>query len=86
VLRLTHFGEIADPVAHLRRLRARLRAWADLVRGGATAEEFAAAAEAELQREADGTADLYRQLPGFELSYAGLRRYLDKRSEREGRI
>jgi glyoxylase-like metal-dependent hydrolase (beta-lactamase superfamily II) len=85
VLRLTHFGEIADPAAHLRRLRARLRAWVDLVRGGATAEEFAAAAEAELQREADGTADLYRQLPGFQLSYAGLRRYLDKRNEREGR-
>jgi glyoxylase-like metal-dependent hydrolase (beta-lactamase superfamily II) len=84
VLRLTHFGEIADPRDHLGRLRARLREWADRVRAGATAEEFAAVAEAELQREAGGTADLYRQLPGFELSYAGLRRYLDKQRERGG--
>jgi glyoxylase-like metal-dependent hydrolase (beta-lactamase superfamily II) len=85
VLRLTHFGEVADPGAHLRRLRARLEEWAERVRAGATSEEFAAAAEAELQQEAEGTAELYRQLPGFELSYAGLRRYFEKRSELEER-
>jgi glyoxylase-like metal-dependent hydrolase (beta-lactamase superfamily II) len=79
VLRLTHFGEVADPAAHLGRVRERLREWAGRVSSGATAAEFAGAAEAELQREADGTADLYRQLPSFELSYAGLARYLERR-------
>ena len=85
VLRLTHFGEVADPPAHLARTRERLREWAERVRNGATVEEFAAAAETELQAEADGTAELYRQLPSFELSYAGIRRYLDKQAKREER-
>jgi glyoxylase-like metal-dependent hydrolase (beta-lactamase superfamily II) len=84
-LRLAHFGEPADPGEHLARTRERLREWAERVRRGDTLEEFVAEAEAELQREAGETAELYRQLPGFDLSYAGLRRYFDKRSEREGR-
>jgi glyoxylase-like metal-dependent hydrolase (beta-lactamase superfamily II) len=83
-LRLPHFGEVADAPAHLARTRERLGAWADRIRRGATAEEFVAAAELELEDEAGETAGLYRQLPSFELSYAGLERYLDKQTTREG--
>jgi glyoxylase-like metal-dependent hydrolase (beta-lactamase superfamily II) len=83
VLRLTHFGEVADPLVHLARTRERLRVWGTRVRNGATAEEFAAAAEAELTEEAGDAAELYTQLPSFELSYAGLRRYLDKHPDWE---
>jgi len=83
VLRLTHFGGVDDPCAHLARLRERLHAWFGRVSDGQSVAEFVANAEAELQREAGETAQLYRQLPGFELSYAGLRRYLDERSEQE---
>jgi glyoxylase-like metal-dependent hydrolase (beta-lactamase superfamily II) len=85
LLRLPHFGEIDDPAEHLARARERLREWAERVRRGDTVEEFVAAAEEELRAEAGGTAELYRQLPGFDLSYAGLERYFEKRSDREGR-
>jgi glyoxylase-like metal-dependent hydrolase (beta-lactamase superfamily II) len=78
VLRLPHFGEIADPPAHLASMRERLRTWAERVRSGQTEAEFVAAAEEELRREAGETLELYRQLPGFDLSYAGLKRYLNR--------
>jgi glyoxylase-like metal-dependent hydrolase (beta-lactamase superfamily II) len=84
VLRLPHFGEVDDPAAHVARTRVRLGEWADRIRRGATVAEFVAAAEAELQREGSETVAQYRQLPGFDLSYAGIKRYLDTRSDQGG--
>ena len=84
VLRLPHFGEVADPPAHVARMRERLRAWSEQVRGGQSEEEFVAAADAQLAIEAPPvTIDLYRRLafPTFAMSYAGLKRYWDKRDE-----
>ena len=77
-LRLPHFGEVADALGHLRRMRARLEEWASWVEAGLSEEEFVARAEGELQAEAGPTVDQYRQLPGFDLTYAGIRRYFDK--------
>ena len=59
-------------------MRARLEEWAGWVESGLSEDEFVARAEAELQAEAGPTVDLYRQLPGFDLTYAGIRRYFDK--------
>jgi glyoxylase-like metal-dependent hydrolase (beta-lactamase superfamily II) len=79
---LPHFGVIDDPQAHLAELRVRLRSWSELVRRGAGEDEFVAAAEAELRKEADAeTAAAFRQAAPFWQSYAGLRRYWDKRGQ-----
>jgi glyoxylase-like metal-dependent hydrolase (beta-lactamase superfamily II) len=82
VVRLPHFGE-HDAAEVVALARAQLRSWAERVRSGCTVEEFVAAAEAELQAQAPRAADLYRLLPGFDLTYAGIKRYFDKRAERE---
>jgi glyoxylase-like metal-dependent hydrolase (beta-lactamase superfamily II) len=81
---LAHFGEQPDPSAHLALMRERLGVWAARVRDGWTVEAFTAAAEEELQREDPETIACYRHQPGFELSYAGLRRYWDKKTDRQG--
>jgi glyoxylase-like metal-dependent hydrolase (beta-lactamase superfamily II) len=77
---LPHFGVVADPQQHLPTMRERLREWAERVRAGATEKEFVAAAEAELAAvvEPDAAAP-YTEAGPFWQSYAGLRRYWDKR-------
>jgi glyoxylase-like metal-dependent hydrolase (beta-lactamase superfamily II) len=84
IVRLPHFGEFDSAGEIVARARVRLHEWAERVRSGCTEQQFLAAAEAELASEAGDAAELYRQLPGFDLSYAGLRRYFDKRTQREG--
>jgi glyoxylase-like metal-dependent hydrolase (beta-lactamase superfamily II) len=74
-LALIHFGVAEDPRDHLAGLRERLRAWTALVGEGATEEAFAQAALAELGDEAPA----YEQAMPLWQSYAGLRRYWDKR-------
>jgi glyoxylase-like metal-dependent hydrolase (beta-lactamase superfamily II) len=82
---LPHFGVVEEPATHLLRLRARLEAWAERVRDGATEEEFVAAAEEELAVAADvGVADAYRQAAPFWQSHAGLKRYWEKRRQAAG--
>ena len=76
-LALIHFGVAEDPAEHLAELRRRLHAWTDRVGEGASEEEFEAAALAEL----GGDAPQYEQAMPFWHSYAGLRRYWDKRRE-----
>jgi glyoxylase-like metal-dependent hydrolase (beta-lactamase superfamily II) len=76
-LALIHFGVAGDPAEHLAELRRRLRAWTDRVGEGASEEEFEAAALAELGDDAPP----YEQAMPFWQSYAGLRRYWDKRRE-----
>ena len=76
-LALIHFGVADDPKRHLDELRGRLRAWTALVGDGASEEEFEAATRADLGDDAL----LYEQaIPAWQ-SYAGLRRYWDKRRE-----
>src|SRR3954447_16331602 len=75
-LALIHFGVFEDAERHLEELRRRLRDWAERVRMGATEEQFAAEAAADL---ADDRA-AYEQAMPFWQSYAGLRRYWEKRA------
>ena len=73
-----HFGVVTDPAPHLAELRRRLREWAAIVERGASEEEFTAEARGEASEE---------ELPAYEAamplwqSYAGLKRYWDKRRE-----
>jgi glyoxylase-like metal-dependent hydrolase (beta-lactamase superfamily II) len=75
-LALIHFGVANDVDRHLAELRARLADWASRVRDGATEEEFEAAAAQDLGRDRAA----YEQAMPFWQSYAGLRRYWDKRA------
>jgi len=81
LLLLPHFGIADDPERHLADMRSALRTWAERAREGSE-EEFVRAAEEELLAEADPeTAAVFQQAGPFWQSYAGLRRYWDKRSE-----
>jgi glyoxylase-like metal-dependent hydrolase (beta-lactamase superfamily II) len=80
---LPHFGVVEDVAEHLERLRAALRVWAERARTGSE-QEFVRAAESDLREEGDpATATLFQQAGPFAQSYAGLRRYWDKRAETE---
>jgi glyoxylase-like metal-dependent hydrolase (beta-lactamase superfamily II) len=74
-LALIHFGAADDVRPHLEQLRLRLREWAERVREGATEEEFEASAAADLGPERAP----YEQAMPFWQSYAGLKRYWEKR-------
>ena len=75
-LALIHFGVFEDVGRHLDELRRRLREWAERVRDGASEEQFAAEAEADLAADRDA----YEQAMPFWQSYAGLVRYWEKRA------
>jgi glyoxylase-like metal-dependent hydrolase (beta-lactamase superfamily II) len=74
-LALIHFGVAGDPREHLAELRGRLQSWTELVGDGAGEEDFGTAAIAELGDDAPP----YVQAMPLWQSYAGLRRYWDKR-------
>ena len=74
-LALIHFGVADDPMEHLAALRMRLRSWTALVGDGTTEEEFEATALAEL---GDDAPPYVQAIPPWQ-SYAGLRRYWEKR-------
>jgi glyoxylase-like metal-dependent hydrolase (beta-lactamase superfamily II) len=77
-----HFGVIENVRHHLTEMRSRLWVWAERVRAGAGEEEFVRAAEEELQAASDPqSAAAYQQAAPLWQSYAGLRRYWDKRLE-----
>jgi glyoxylase-like metal-dependent hydrolase (beta-lactamase superfamily II) len=76
-LALIHFGVTDDPPEHLAELRRQLRSWTERVGEGASEEEFEASVLAELGDDAAP----YEQAMPFWQSYAGLRRYWDKRRE-----
>jgi glyoxylase-like metal-dependent hydrolase (beta-lactamase superfamily II) len=71
-LALVHFGVFEDVTRHADDLRRRLHYWAELVAGGATEEEFAAAVRRD---EPDPAYE--RAMPLWQ-SYAGLKRWADK--------
>jgi glyoxylase-like metal-dependent hydrolase (beta-lactamase superfamily II) len=78
-LALIHFGVVDGPRPHLAQLRARLHEWTALVRNGAGEEEFLAHAAAERNRKSRDPEILELAMPAWQ-SYAGIRRYLDKRA------
>ena len=75
-LALIHFGVAEDTERHLQELRERLADWSQRVRDGASEEEFERLAAGDLgpDREAYGQA-----MPPWQ-SYAGLKRYWEKRA------
>jgi len=75
-LALIHFGVFEDVERHLGELRERLRAWAERVRDGASEEEFERLAVADLAADRDA---YVQAIPPWQ-SYAGLRRYWEKRA------
>jgi glyoxylase-like metal-dependent hydrolase (beta-lactamase superfamily II) len=77
-LALIHFGVVAEPAPHLAELRRRLHEWAAIVERGASEKEFVAQAGRDVD-EAERPA--YEAAVPLWQSYAGLKRYWDKRRE-----
>jgi glyoxylase-like metal-dependent hydrolase (beta-lactamase superfamily II) len=77
-LALIHFGVVSEPAPHLAELRRRLHEWATLVERGADEDEFVGSARRELDED-ERTA--YEAAMPLWQSYAGLKRYWDKRRE-----
>jgi glyoxylase-like metal-dependent hydrolase (beta-lactamase superfamily II) len=80
-LALPHFGVVDDPAAHLARMRESLDRWAEWVGEGMEQDEFVGAAFAELEAAEGPNADVYELAAPLWQSYAGLRRYWDKRAD-----
>jgi glyoxylase-like metal-dependent hydrolase (beta-lactamase superfamily II) len=76
-LALIHFGVFADVGRTLDELERRLDEWVELVARGVSEAEFVEGVLAELAPDAAGE---YAQAMPLEQSYAGLRRYVDKRA------
>jgi glyoxylase-like metal-dependent hydrolase (beta-lactamase superfamily II) len=75
-LALIHFGVAEDPQRHLGELRERLGDWSERVRDGASEEQFEELAAADLGADWEA----YQQAMPFWQSYAGLKRYWEKRA------
>jgi glyoxylase-like metal-dependent hydrolase (beta-lactamase superfamily II) len=75
-LALIHFGVAEDPQRHLGELRRRLGDWSERVRDGASEEQFDELAAADLGADREA----YQQAMPFWQSYAGLKRYWEKRA------
>jgi glyoxylase-like metal-dependent hydrolase (beta-lactamase superfamily II) len=76
-LALIHFGVADDVERHLAELRVRLREWANRVRDGASEQEFEQRAAGDLGDDREP----YEEAMPFWQSYAGLKRYWDKKDE-----
>jgi glyoxylase-like metal-dependent hydrolase (beta-lactamase superfamily II) len=80
-LALIHFGVAEDASRHLAQFRLTLLDWAESVEGGASEEEFVEHALAELA-DSHEDAEAYGQAMPFWQSYAGLRRWAEKKAAR----
>jgi glyoxylase-like metal-dependent hydrolase (beta-lactamase superfamily II) len=78
-LALVHFGVAEDPGPHLAELRQRLADWSRRVEEGVTEEEFNESVRNDVI-EAGGDVETYERAMPFWQSYAGLKRYWEKRS------
>ena len=76
-LALIHFGIVDDPVPHLKELRARLHAWTNWVRQGASEEQFLERAVAE-RASISRHADIGEKAMPLWQCFAGIRRYVEK--------
>jgi glyoxylase-like metal-dependent hydrolase (beta-lactamase superfamily II) len=75
----THFGRYEDVAAHLAQLRERLAEWERLAEAG-DEDAFVRALGERMQIDGDpGVAGAYQQAMPADQSYAGMRRYLEKR-------
>ncbi len=80
-LALIHFGVFDDVARHLAELRRRLRDWEAIVAGGASEDEFVRETSSQISAvEDEETAAHYGAAMPLWQSYAGLRRYVDKRA------
>jgi glyoxylase-like metal-dependent hydrolase (beta-lactamase superfamily II) len=77
-LALIHFGVADDPVAHLAELRQRLAVWTARVGEGVTEEEFSESVRSDVTANG-GDVETYERAMPFWQSYAGLKRYWEKR-------
>jgi glyoxylase-like metal-dependent hydrolase (beta-lactamase superfamily II) len=77
-LALVHFGVADDPERHVRELRERLVQWVDRMAHDPTEEEFAESVRGDLIAVGADLAAYDRAMP-FWQSYAGLKRYVEKR-------
>jgi glyoxylase-like metal-dependent hydrolase (beta-lactamase superfamily II) len=78
-LALVHFGVAEDPGPHLAELRQRLADWTRRVEAGVTEEEFDESVRNDVI-QAGGDVETYERAMPFWQSYAGLKRYWEKRS------
>ena len=78
-LALVHFGVAEDPGPHLAELRQRLADWSRRVAEGVTEEEFNESVRNDVV-QAGGDVETYERAMPFWQSYAGLKRYWEKRS------
>ena len=77
-LALVHFGVADDPERHVRELHERLEQWVDRMAHDPTEEEFAESVRGDLIAVGADLAAYDRAMP-FWQSYAGLKRYVEKR-------
>jgi glyoxylase-like metal-dependent hydrolase (beta-lactamase superfamily II) len=80
-LALPHFGVVDDPADHVARTREALDLWAERVGDGMDEDEWVATARAELEEAEGPHAGVYQLAAPLWQSFAGLRRYWDKRAE-----
>jgi glyoxylase-like metal-dependent hydrolase (beta-lactamase superfamily II) len=81
-LALIHFGVADDIDRHLADLRRRVEEWAAQVDGGVDQDTFVAEREAEIAALPPDQRASYAQALPFWQSYAGIKRWADKRRER----
>jgi glyoxylase-like metal-dependent hydrolase (beta-lactamase superfamily II) len=79
-LALIHFGVATDVERHVGELRTRLRDWVDRAHGDVTEEEFSESVRRDVTAGGDSDLGVYERAMPFWQSYAGLRRYWEKRS------
>jgi len=77
-LALIHFGVAEDPGRHLGELRERVPQWVERVAAGASEPQFAESVREDL-REVEAELGAYEQAMPFWQSYAGLKRFVEKR-------
>jgi glyoxylase-like metal-dependent hydrolase (beta-lactamase superfamily II) len=83
-LALIHFGVADDTARHLAELRERLHRWVDRVGRGLDEDEFSRMVRQELLAEGVADVDAYDRTMPFWQSYAGLKRFWEKRRQSEG--
>jgi glyoxylase-like metal-dependent hydrolase (beta-lactamase superfamily II) len=79
-LALVHYGVTDDPADHMARLRTALETWSTRVREGMDEDDFVRVYREELTAEVQADAEMYELAGPVESSWAGLRRYWDKRA------
>ncbi|HKP19704.1 MAG TPA: MBL fold metallo-hydrolase [Gaiellaceae bacterium] len=78
-LALTHFGVAASPSEHLAMARAELASWSDRAERGLDEETWVGAARRDLETAVGADAGHWERAAPLWQSYAGMKRYWDKR-------